>query len=336
MMNRQKEISMKVVNIFILVSVLMLNPALLKADSSLPNADALQSQLPWIFMSLKSSPDTDEALQKGPLAAPADAVQTPDDKTDPMTDARAGADGTMIALTQKKTTEETEAHETVQTESDNVLEREEAESPTIADPLAPMNKVMFQFNDKLYFWGIKPVTQVYSHIVPEVVRVAFSNAYDNLWAPSRMLNNLFQLRLKAAGNELIRFIFNSIAGVGGLCDASGKHLGIKKQEADFGQTLGHYGMGHVFYLVCRVLRASKVRDGIGLAADQFMHPLTYVSRHTLTFWEKTGIYAHEKVNSTSFKIGDYESFKEAAFDPYVSMRDAFAQNRQKKVEESKQ
>jgi phospholipid-binding lipoprotein MlaA len=84
----------------------------------------------------------------------------------------------------------------VQAESENGPEEEEAKPPTIADPLVPMNKVMFQFNDKLYFWGIKPVTQVYSYIVPEVVRSAFSNAYDNMWAPSRMLNNLFQLRLK--------------------------------------------------------------------------------------------------------------------------------------------
>jgi len=335
-MKRQKEISMKVVSIFILVSVLMLNPALLKAESSLPSADASQSQRPWIFMAPQSSTDTDETLQKEPPAAPADAVQAQSGKTDLMSDAPAGADETMIALTQQNTTEENEAHETVQAESENVPEEEEAESPTIADPLAPINKVMFQFNDKLYFWGIKPVTQVYSHIVPEVVRVAFSNAYDNLWAPSRMLNNLFQLRLKAAGNELIRFVFNSVAGVGGLCEAAGKHLGIKKQEADFGQTLGHYGIGHGLYLVLPVFGPSSVRDGIGLAADQFMHPLTYVSRHTLTFWEKAGIFTHEKVNSTSFKIGDYESFKEAAIDPYVSMRDAFVQNRQKKVEESKQ
>ena len=81
---------------------------------------------------------------------------------------------------------------------------------------------------------------------------------------------------------------------------------------------------------------SSIRDGIGLAADQFMHPLTYVRSADITFWEKSGIAALEKVNNTSFKIGDYESFKEAAIDPYVSMRDAFVQNRLKKVEASQQ
>jgi phospholipid-binding lipoprotein MlaA len=66
-----------------------------------------------------------------------------------------------------------------------------------------------------------------------------------------------------------------------------------------------------------------------------MHPFTYLELyHDLTFWESVGLFVHEKVNDTSFKIGDYESFKESAIDPYVSMRDAFVQHRKKKVEDS--
>ena len=66
-----------------------------------------------------------------------------------------------------------------------------------------------------------------------------------------------------------------------------------------------------------------------------MHPLTYVSSRYLTFWQKVGISVHEKVNDASFKRGDYESFKESAIDPYVSMRDAFVQYRLKAVKDSK-
>ncbi len=327
---------MKIVNIFILVSVLMLNPALLKADTSPPNQDAAQSHGPWIFMDSQSSPDTNEALHKISRAALADPVQTLSRETAPTFAAQARADETMIALTQQNTTEDKKAaHETVQAESEYVPDEGESESPSIADPLAPVNKAMYHFNDKLYFWGVKPVTQVYSHIVPEDFRFAISNVYDNLWAPSRILNNLFQLRLKAAGNELIRFVFNSFAGVGGMGDMASEALGIKKQEADFGQTLGHYGLGHGIYLVLPVFGPSSIREGIGTAGDQFMHPLTYVPSSNLTFGEKAGISAHERVNDTSFKIGDYESFKDAAIDPYVAMRDAFVQNRLKKVEESK-
>jgi phospholipid-binding lipoprotein MlaA len=227
-----------------------------------------------------------------------------------------------------------EAQEAAPVESKNLDEGYEEEVQQIPDPLAPVNKVMFHINDKLYFWMLKPATQVYSHIVPKDFRIVFSNAYDNLRAPARMLNHLLQLRFKPAGNELIRFLFNSAAGLGGLVDFASDALGIKKQEADFGQTLGHYGIGHGLYIVLPVFGPSSLRDGVGLAGDRFMHPLTYVSSSDLTSEETTGIFAHEKVNDTSFKIGDYESFKEAAIDPYVSMRDAFVQHRKKKVEES--
>ncbi len=76
-----------------------------------------------------------------------------------------------------------------------------------------------------------------------------------------MLNNLLQLRLRSAGNELIRLCFNSSVGIGGLADASGDLLSIKKQEADFGQTLGNYNIGHDFYLILPVFGPSSLRDG---------------------------------------------------------------------------
>ncbi|MBI5102406.1 MAG: VacJ family lipoprotein [Nitrospirae bacterium] len=215
-----------------------------------------------------------------------------------------------------------------------ISESYDDEGPQIQDPFAPTNKVMFNFNDKLYFRVLKPVAQGYSRL-PEDLRVIFSNIYDNLWAPSRILNNLMQLRLKAAGNELIRFAANTFIGVGGIGDAGKDVFGIHKQEADFGQTLGRYGLDHGFYLVLPLFGPSSLRDGVGLVGDRFMHPLTYVSSSDLTFWQAAGISAHEVVNDASFKIGDYESFKDAAIDPYVSMRDAFVQNRKKKVDESK-
>ena len=296
----RKENAMKLAHTLILVSALMLYPDMLKAETPVTLADAAAV--------------TDVAL---------------------VSEAQARIDEIMIALAEKSSDEEEATLGTEQSEGEYVPEEGEAEAPQIADPLDPVNRVMYHFNDKLYFWGLKPVTQVYSHIVPEEFRFAIVNVYDNLWAPSRVINNLLQLRLKAAGNELIRFVFNSFAGIGGMGDMANEALGIKKQEADFGQTLGHYGLGHGIYLVLPVFGPSSIRDGIGLVGDQFMHPLTYVKTSDLTFGEKVGIFAHEKVNDTSFKIGDYESFKEAAIDPYISMRDAFVQNRMKVVEESK-
>ena len=126
-----------------------------------------------------------------------------------------------------------------------------------------------------------------------------------------MLNNLLQLRFKAAGNELIRFVFNSFAGVGGLGDAAKDALGIVKQEADFGQTLGRHGIGHGIYIILPVFGPSSARDTVGLVGDRLMYPLTYIDESDLSYTEAAGIATHEKVNDTSFRIGDYESFKDA-------------------------
>ena len=323
---------MKLAPIFILASVLILCPASLWADTSSTYADTVSSHGLENRSVLQDLPQENEEVIRNSTP---DLVPVPSRWTFLLSDAHAQNIETTIALTQSNVAEELKAPEGGGAESPDISEEVEEAAPQIPDPLAPVNKVMFYFNDKLYFWGLKPAAQVYSHVIPEEFRIAFSNAYDNLWAPSRVVNNLLQLRLKAAGNELIRFLFNSFAGIGGLGDVAKDALDIKKQQADFGQTLGHYGIGHGIYLVFPVFGPSSVRDGVGIVGDRLMHPLTYVGSSHLTFGEKVAISAHEKVNDLSFKIGDYESFKEAAIDPYVSMRDAFAQNRHKKVEESK-
>jgi phospholipid-binding lipoprotein MlaA len=307
---------MKLIRNLMLIFVLMLCPVSFRAETSSTPPDMAQSSMAPQILSEANS-DAKGVAQKQPEVAP------PEEKT-------------VIVLTQSNEAEAGEAQETPPAESENVTEKVEEETPRIRDPLAPLNKAMYHLNDKLYFWALKPVTQVYSHIIPKDFRIAIGDFYDNLWAPSRMLNNLFQLRLKAARNELIRFVFNSVAGIGGVRDVAKTTLGIKKQEADFGQTLGHYGLGHGFYLVLPVLGPSSLRDGIGLAGDRFMYPLTYVSSRYLTFWQNVELSAHEMVNDTSFRLGDYKSFKESAIDPYISMRDAFVQHRMKVVKESKQ
>jgi phospholipid-binding lipoprotein MlaA len=177
------------------------------------------------------------------------------------------------------------------------------------------------------------VSQEYANVIPDYVRAGFSNSYDNLKAPARMINNLLQMRLKCAGNELVRFLVNSIIGIGGFDDIAKEVLDIPKQEADFGQTLGHYGIGHGLYIVWPALGPSSLRDTIGLVGDRLMYPLTYISGSDLPAEAAVGIAAHEKINDTSFKIGDYESFKKAVVNPYTAMRDSFVQYRRKKIEE---
>ena len=205
---------------------------------------------------------------------------------------------------------------------------EEKEEAYIADPLAPWNKAMYHVNDKFYYWLLKPAAQGYSAVLPEGMRVSFSNFYENVATPIRLVNNLLQLKIKSAGNELVRFVANTLFGVVGFGDFAKEEMDIKRQDEDLGKTLAHYGVGHGFYIIWPILGPSSLRDSIGFAGDQFLHPFGYVSPIDISFGASTGLYAHKKVNDTSFRIGDYEDFTKAAVDPYVSMRDAYAQHRQ--------
>jgi phospholipid-binding lipoprotein MlaA len=198
----------------------------------------------------------------------------------------------------------------------------------IADPLAPWNKVMFQFNDKLYFWMLKPVAKGYRAVVPHVVRNSVKNFFVNLAFPARFVNSLLQAKDQNATDELGRFLFNSTVGVLGFWDAAGKfYPDLKPVSEDLGQTLGRYRMGNGFYIVWPVLGPSTLRDSVGLFGDRFLNPVTYVEPTEASL----GISAYDKVNGISFRIGDYEALKDAAIDPYDAFRDAYIQYRSKKV-----
>ncbi len=212
-------------------------------------------------------------------------------------------------------------------------EEYEEEVIEIADPISLWNKGMFHFNDKFYFWVLKPVTKGYSAVVPKDMRVAVSNFFYNVATPIRFVNNLLQLKMKNAGNELISLVVNSTLGIGGLGNVAKDKFNIQSHKEDFGQTIGSYGIGHGFYIVWPLLGPSSMRDTIGLAGDWFLDPLNWLTLNTLSTAEAAGVVAFETVNKTSFRIGDYEAFKESAVDPYVGMRDAYIQYRNKEVKD---
>ena len=217
----------------------------------------------------------------------------------------------------------------VDTIEDIVAEEKEGETLQIADPLYPWNKAMYHFNDKFYFWLLKPVAKGYSKVFPEDIRLGVSNFFENITTPIRFVSSLLQFKMKDAGNELLRFVYNSTAGIGGLADAAKMDFEIKRKEEDIGQAFGSYGIGHGFYLVWPFLGPSSLRDTVGYIGDLFLNPVSYVSPPEASL----AITSYDEVNETSFHIEDYEDLKKAAIDPYISIRDAYMQHRKKKVEE---
>lgn len=204
---------------------------------------------------------------------------------------------------------------------------------TVADPLVGLNRTMFVFNDKLYFWVLKPVAKGYRVVVPTPARISIKNFFFNLLAPVRLVNCLLQGKGKAAGGELGRLFINTTVGMLGFYDPAKIYPELNPPREDFGQTLGHYGIGNGFFIVWPFLGPSTLRDTVGAVGDWALNPVSFmqlvnVDAGTLTS-STTNVVAFSvrTVNEASLRIGDYEMLKNAALDPYEAFRDAYIQYR---------
>jgi len=212
----------------------------------------------------------------------------------------------------------------------DLLEKElEDRFVEVADPLQPWNRLMFQVNDTLYFWVVKPVAQTYRDVTPEPARVGIRNFFDNAGTPAHYVNCLLQGKNDGADTELRRFVINTTAGVLGFGDPALDQYGLKPVDEDLGQTLATWGLGDGFYIVWPLFGPSTARDSVGEVGDQYLNPLRYVDPWELSI----GISVARYTNAASFQIGGYELFKAAAVDPYIAMRESYIQYRDKQIRE---
>ncbi|AAR36062.1 MULTISPECIES: VacJ family lipoprotein [Geobacter] len=136
----------------------------------------------------------------------------------------------------------------------------------VDDSLEGFNRGVYRFNYYFDEFLFRPVVRTYETIMPDYAEERVSSAIDNIGEVGNLANNLLQLKFKAAGITVSRFVINSTVGVAGLWDPAGA-WGLRRQPEDFGQTLGRYGVGNGSYLVLPVLGPSNVRDTTGLAVD---------------------------------------------------------------------
>ena len=194
------------------------------------------------------------------------------------------------------------------------------------DPLEPLNRGIYQFNDSVDKAVIKPVAQGYKDVLPQPVRTGVGNFFSNLDDVLVVFNDLMQFKLAQAVGDFHRVLWNTTIGIGGLFDVSGA-IGFEKHNEDFGQTLGYWGLGNGPYLVLPILGPSSLRDTAGRVVDwQFDLVTNYYdvpTRNTATV---------VKVEDTrSRQLGTSEILEEAAIDPYVFVRDAYLQRRRSLV-----
>ncbi|APG29113.1 hypothetical protein A7E78_11395 [Syntrophotalea acetylenivorans] len=201
------------------------------------------------------------------------------------------------------------------------------ESFDINDPIEPFNRGMFWFNDKLYFYLLKPIARGY-RVVPEPARQSVANFFSNLGTPVRFVSSVLQLKFTDAGTELGRLVVNSTVGIAGLFDPAKKYLGWRKKDEDLGQTFGNYGVGSGFYIVWPLLGPSSVRDTVGMVGDYFLDPLHYAGMKPM---ERVALKGLEMETKLSLDKDTYEGIKRQALDPYLYIRTTYAQHREGKI-----
>jgi len=196
---------------------------------------------------------------------------------------------------------------------------------TPRDPWERMNRATYRFNSALDKAVLRPVTRGYVRVVPQVVRTGVANFFDNLSTPITMVNDLLQGQLKGFANDTGRLLLNTTLGFGGLMDPA-TQAGLDKNDRDFGQTLGKWGVKSGPYLVIPVLGPSDVRDTVGRAGDEFADPRHYLSNVWLR-WGLRGLGAID----TRARLLPLDNTLDSAYDPYGFVRNAYLQHRDFKV-----
>ncbi|MBY0465820.1 MAG: VacJ family lipoprotein [Burkholderiales bacterium] len=195
------------------------------------------------------------------------------------------------------------------------------------DPFEPFNRNVEAFNDALDSALLKPVATVYRDVAPDPVRTAVGNFFGNLSDVWSTLNTAMQLRVEDTVINVLRLGLNTLWGFGGLIDVASE-MNLYRSPADFGQTLGYWGVPAGPYLVLPVLGPSTVRDTLGRSVEA-RGDLVLDLDHVPT---RNSLYALRAVETRANLLRASSVLDEAALDKYSFTREVFLKRRQSAIE----
>ena len=200
-------------------------------------------------------------------------------------------------------------------------------APLVAhDPLEPLNRQVFKFNDALDTAIVKPVAIAYRDHTPTPLRQGIGNVFNNLQDSWSVVNNLLQLKTDYAYDSLVRVAINTLLGVGGVVDVASE-LGIERHTQDFGHTLGVWGVPPGPYLVLPILGPSSMRDALALSVDWQGDPLGQLPNEPV----RNAALLLRGLDTRAGLLKATSMLEEAALDRYTFARDAFLQNRRNNI-----
>lgn len=196
----------------------------------------------------------------------------------------------------------------------------------VYDPLEPVNRAVFTFNEAVDTVLLRPVARGYTYIVPDYGRQRVSNVLSNLRMPVVFLNSVAQLDPENAFSSLWSFLLNSTVGVFGIFDVTGA-TDLAVRDEDFDQTLGHYGVGAGPYIVLPILGPSSSRGAVGTVTDWFTDPLNYLDDEFVIARTITSA-----IDTRANVLPTTDEIYRTSLDPYATIRSAYLQRRVALVE----
>src|SRR5271155_3060244 len=197
------------------------------------------------------------------------------------------------------------------------------------DPWESWNRGVYKVNDKIDRAIAKPVARGYVRVVPRFIRTGISNFFDNLDTPTVMINDALQGKFGASANDLGRFLLNSTVGLGGVLDPA-TSAGLNKNNEDFGQTLGHYGVHAGPFVELPLLGPSDLRDAPSRVVDTYTNPRQYVKNDYVRY----GLLLPSLINERASLLSLDDTLKNV-YDPYAFIRDAYLARRAYLVSDGK-
>ncbi len=190
------------------------------------------------------------------------------------------------------------------------------------DPLEPLNRGVYQFNEGVDTLFLKPIAAVYQGVIPPVARTGLSNVFSNINDVVVALNNLLQGKVNEALSDVGRVLINTTAGLFGLFDVA-TPAGLEKHNEDFGQTLGYWGIGDGPYLVLPLFGPRTTRDTVGLAVDFMTDPVSYIDPTRA----RNQVVGLRLVSHRAELLSASQLLSVAALDEYEFVREAYLQRR---------
>lgn len=211
-------------------------------------------------------------------------------------------------------------------------ELEADETAMNKDPLERFNRAMFMFNDKLDYYLIKPIAQLYNAIIPKPLNKGIHNFFNNLGEVPTIVNDLLQVNLYQMAKDTTRLTINTTIGIGGLFDIATR-MHYPYFQNDFGLTLARWGYKSSSYLVLPFLGSNTIRDGVfGIPVDYFEFSVyPYVTPQSRRYQLLALFMIDHRANLLQFE----PVLDEAAIDRYVFMRNAYMQHRAFQIEQVK-